>query len=108
MEITDMAKGSSDYTGGHLNVGNLNLGDTSKLSMTIASGLITEKNASTGELDLITASGDVDGDFARIGGQEPYKGQDDYGDVLFHSATTLTRLSHLLSMLFPRAACSLT
>lgn len=66
MEITDMAKGSSDYTGGHLNVGNLNLGDTSKLSMTIASGLITEKNASTGELDLITASGDVDGDFAEM------------------------------------------
>ena len=66
MTITDMAKDSSDYTGGKLIVNDLNLGETSKLSMTVASGLITERDASTGGLDLITVNGASSGKFAEM------------------------------------------
>ena len=73
MEITDMAKGSDSYTGGHLNVADLNLGSNSKLSMTVAQGLITEKNATTGAIDLISASGTQSGQFAEMLSNNRYK-----------------------------------
>ena len=73
LEISDMAKGSDTYTGGHLNVADLNLGSNSKLSMTVAQGLITEKNATTGALDLITASGTTSGNFAEMLSNNRYK-----------------------------------
>ena len=66
MTITDMAKDSSDYTGGKLIVNDLDLGESSKLSMTVASGLITERDASTGGLDLITVTGASSGKFAEM------------------------------------------
>ena len=66
MTITDMAKDSSDYTGGKLIVNDLDLGESSKLSMTVASGLITERDASTGGLDLITVNGASSGKFAEM------------------------------------------
>ncbi len=66
MTITDMAKDSSDYTGGKLIVHDLDLGESSKLSMTVASGLITERDASTGGLDLITVNGASSGKFAEM------------------------------------------
>ena len=66
MTITDMAKDSSDYTGGKLIVHDLDLGESSKLSMTVASGLITERDASTGGLDLITVTGASSGKFAEM------------------------------------------
>lgn len=58
MEITDMAKDSDTYTGGHLTADSLDLGEGSKLSLTVAQGLITEKNAKTGGLALITVNDD--------------------------------------------------
>ena len=66
MTITDMAKDSSDYTGGKLIVNDLNLDYTSKLSMTIASGLLTERYSSSGELDLIQVNGNSTGKFEEI------------------------------------------
>ena len=66
MTITDMAKDSNVYKGGKLIVNDLTLGKTSKLSMTVASGLITEENASTGGLDLIVANGETSGKFAEM------------------------------------------
>ena len=66
MAITNMSKDSADYEGGKLTVNNLTLGETSKLSMTVASGLITERDASTGGLDLITVNGASSGKFAEM------------------------------------------
>lgn len=73
MTITDMAKDSSDYTGGKLIVNDLDLGESSKLSMTVASGLITERDASTGGLDLITVTGASSGKFAEMLSNNRYK-----------------------------------
>ncbi len=66
MAITNMSKDSADYEGGKLTVNNLTLGESSKLSMTVASGLITERDASTGGLDLITVNGASSGKFAEM------------------------------------------
>ena len=80
MAITDMAKDSSDYTGGKLTVNDLTLGKVSKLSMTVASGLITEREASTGGLDLIEVNGTSAGEFAEMLSNNRYKvTQDDDG-----------------------------
>ena len=66
MTITDMAKDSNVYEGGKLIVNDLTLGEASKLSLTVASGLITEENTSTGGLDLIVANGETSGKFAEM------------------------------------------
>lgn len=66
MMITNMAKDSSIYEGGKLIVDDLDLGEASKISLTVASGLITERDASTGGLDLITVNGASSGKFAEM------------------------------------------
>ena len=56
MELTQIAADSDQYEGGHLNVQDLTFGDSSKLSLTVAQGLLQNKESTAG-LDLITASG---------------------------------------------------
>ena len=65
LEITDMAVGSDIYTGGHVNVDTLNLGNDAKLSLTIAPNLIA-KGESTGALNIINVSGETTGQFADL------------------------------------------
>ena len=66
MTITDIEQDSSDYEGGKLIATDLTLGKESKLSLTVAPGLITEKDASTGELELIQVSGTSTGVFSQM------------------------------------------
>lgn len=65
MEINNVSKGASDYTGGHLIVdGNLTYGDNSKLQVLVGSGLSQRQH--TGELELITVNGQASGSFSEI------------------------------------------
>lgn len=65
LEINNVSKDSSDYTGGHLIVdGNLTYGDNSKLQLLVSSGLSQRQH--TGELELITVNGQASGSFSEI------------------------------------------
>ena len=72
LSITDMAEGSTTYTGGQINADTLNLGNTSALSLTIAPNLI-KKDTSTGALNLINVSTSTTGEFAQLLSNNRYK-----------------------------------
>ena len=73
MGITNLSDASSDYTGGKLTAHDLTLGSSSKLALTVASGLMTEKGQSTEGLDLINVTGTKTGDFAELMSNNRYQ-----------------------------------
>jgi len=72
LEITDIAEGSTTYTGGQINADSLKLGSNSTLSLTIAPHLIDVKT-STGALDIINVTGATTGQFAELEANNRYK-----------------------------------
>ncbi len=58
VKITDLANGSSTYTGGQLNVnGNLTTDSDSKLKLDIADGLLEDQHSHSGSLDVVDVAG---------------------------------------------------
>lgn len=58
VKITDLANGSSTYTGGQLNVnGNLTTDSDSKLKLDIADGLLEDQHSQSGGLNVVSVTG---------------------------------------------------
>ena len=72
LEITNIAEGSTTYTGGQINADSLTLGSNSKLALTVAPHLMDEKT-STGALSLINVTGETTGRFAELEANNRYK-----------------------------------
>ena len=66
MNITNMAKDSEEYNGGKINANNLIIDDTAVLSLSISNGLMNEKGAKTGDLELISQTNDTPNVFENI------------------------------------------
>ena len=71
MTITDLAKDSDSYTGGHITVDNLSLGNNSQLYLVIAPGML-DYSQSTDYLDLITVTGEQNGNFDKLAANNLY------------------------------------
>ena len=88
LEINNVSKDSSDYTGGHLIVdGNLTYGDNSKLQLLVGSGLSQRQH--TGELELITVNGQASGSFSEIVANNLYSVEQRNGKYIISYGPTI-------------------